>query len=208
MQHIIPFQHTKEALTALDNGGHFYNLFTKANDGIITAPELGKVAGMYSSRQQMSVYLAMSVCKLNAVGQEQVIYSLSPELKSAFEQHLPLFFSPALAVAEARVASGAIITGVPKRIDSSTAFVGFVIVPIFVGGVTTMMMIPMMEQYDVYELYDEQSADQFIIAHTRGKEKLPETAIRVGGIIKELKTDKSGSTPPAKFLEALYYSQV
>ncbi|GAB2704550.1 hypothetical protein GCM10027037_32590 [Mucilaginibacter koreensis] len=208
MQAITPFQNTKEALAALDNGGHFFNFFTKANDGIITTPELGKVAGVFADKQQMALYLAMSVTELNTVGQEQVIYSLSPDLKSAFEQHLPLFLSPAEAAEQAPVSASAVVTGIPRRVDTSTDFKGFIIIPIMVGSVMTMMMVPILDKYDVYELHDERMDGRFLIAHARGQQKLPEQPLRVGGVIKELKTDKNEKAAPTKFLEALYYCQV
>lgn len=208
MQQIIPFQHTDEALAALDNGGRFYNWFTKAHDGIITTPELGKVAGVYTGKQQMSIYLAMALARLSPVGQEQVIYSLSPDLKNAFKQHLPAFLSPGQVAAEAPVSSGIISMGTAKPVRSASNFKGFIIVPIMTGNAMTVSMIPIMDRYEVYEFTDRHSPARFLIAHPRGKEKLPETPLRIGGIIKELKADKRERTPAERFLEVLYYSEV
>jgi hypothetical protein len=205
MQQIIPFQSTEEALTALDNGGRFYNLFTKADDGIITAPELSKVAGLYAGKQQMSVFLAMSIADMSAVAREQVVYSLSPALKEAFEKYCPAFLTPAQATATAQISSGAIISGKVKRVGSNTDFKGFIMVPIFAGKVMTFSMVPIIDSYDVYELHDEQSSDTFFIAHARGQQHLPETRLRVGGIIKELRTGKSETAGYTRFLETLYY---
>ena len=41
MKKIIPYKSSNEALTALDNGGRFYNIFTKAGDGVITQEKKG-----------------------------------------------------------------------------------------------------------------------------------------------------------------------
>ena len=44
MQGIVPYQSGEAALEALDSGGRFYNIFSDASDGEITAAELAKVA--------------------------------------------------------------------------------------------------------------------------------------------------------------------
>ncbi|MFT6269782.1 MAG: hypothetical protein ACJAVV_002609 [Alphaproteobacteria bacterium] len=45
-----------------------------------------------------------------------------------------------------------IITGIPKFKDSKTDFCGFVMVPIVSSNITTFMKIPIMDEYDVYEI--------------------------------------------------------
>ncbi|WP_199269773.1 hypothetical protein [Mucilaginibacter lacusdianchii] len=208
MQQIVPFKSTDDALVILDNGGHFFNLATKANDGIVTKAELGKVAGVYADKQQMSVFLSMSVLDLTPVAREQVLYSLSPELKTAFEQYYPIFLTPAQAATQAEVSSSAVMTGVPRRIDAKSEFKGFIMIPIFAGSVMTMSMIPIIDRYDVYEIYDEQTSDTFFVAHTHGKEKLPETKLQLGGVIKEFKPNKADGAGYVKFLEAFYYREL
>ena len=46
MKKIEPYKSIDEATLSLDNGGRFYNVLTKSDDGIISTSELGKVAGI------------------------------------------------------------------------------------------------------------------------------------------------------------------
>jgi hypothetical protein len=208
MQKVIPFVTAKEAVAALDNGGRFYNFFTKADDGIITPAELAKVAGAYSNTQQMMVYLAMSVNRLGSDAVTEVNNKLSPALQQAQAKYLPQHFTPSQAINHSVLAQSAIITGIPHLLESKAEFNGFIIVPMMAGNVTTMMMIPMINNYDVYEIHDTDAGQSFFVAHARGTEKLPNSKVSVGGIIKELKTSKSENGEAKKYLEALYYSEV
>ncbi len=76
-----------------------------------------------------------------------------------------------------------------------------------VGTVMTMMLIPIIDRYDVYHLKDEATSESFLIAHARSKEKLPKKLISVGGNLKELKLKKDERAPAEMFLEVVYYSQ-
>jgi len=52
MKKVNPYRYVDEALSSLDNGGRFYNIFTKAMDGIISKSELGKVGGVFNDKQK------------------------------------------------------------------------------------------------------------------------------------------------------------
>ncbi|MDQ1086409.1 hypothetical protein [Siphonobacter sp. SORGH_AS_1065] len=65
MEEIKPYTTFEEALRDLDNGGHFYNLFTQAEDDIITQAELSKVSGVFFAKQQMILFLEMALSKLD-----------------------------------------------------------------------------------------------------------------------------------------------
>jgi len=77
-------------------------------------------------------------------------------------------------------------------------------IPIMAGKTMTMMMIPIMDKYDVYEMKDDINGEQFFIAHARSDNKLPQEKITIAGIIKELKADKKEDQPSEKFLEIVY----
>jgi hypothetical protein len=205
MQKIVPFKTHTEALATLDNGGRFYNLFTKAGDDIVTAAEVGKVAGVYSDKQKMTIYLALCLGEMHPVSAEQVIYTLTDDLKEALQRYLPKVYTATQAKENGTVGSSAIVTGIPKLVESKSDFNGFIIVPVSTGKSMTMILIPIIDKYDIYEIRDEASSETFFIAHARGEEKLPEHQIKAGGIIKELTTKKDGVESKSKFLETLYY---
>ena len=204
MQKLIPFSTSNDALKTLDNGGRFYHLFSKADDGLITSAELGKVAGWFSNKQKMVLYLDLSLSQLAAEEQQAIVSKLDADLQAAYQLYKPQHLLPSEALAHGTIAANAIITGVPRLTESRTDFKGFIMIPITTGQVTTFSMIPLFDVYDVYEIRDEASDVDFLIAHAKGQMKLPEQGIKVGGVLKELKGDQKEETATGKFLEAFY----
>jgi hypothetical protein len=208
MRRIKPYKTTRNALASLDNGGRFYNLLTQAKDGNVTSAEVARVAGVFNDKQRMVLYLEMSLSELDERSIKNIRSSLSDDLRSAYRRYSPQRLLPSEAQGKGKVAGSAIITGIPQFVKANSDFVGFVMIPMSTGKSTTIMMIPMIDQYDVYEIRDEVTSKEFLIAHARGTTKLPECVVRCGGILKELKTAKKGSGRPKKFLEGLYYALV
>lgn len=206
MKKITPYKTTSNALASLDNGGRFYNFASKADDGEISSAELAKAAGVFSDKQQMMLYLEMSISELDQDSQKRVLSSLSVDLKATHKKYAPQHLIPSKAKTEGKLTSCAIITGIPNLVDSKTDFNGFIMIPIASGKVTTFVMIPLIDQYDVYELRDHETAQDFLIAHNRGSNKLPESMVRCGGVLKELKNGKDKGADATIFLETIYYS--
>ncbi|MBT31319.1 MAG: hypothetical protein CMO01_16820 [Thalassobius sp.] len=208
MKEITPYNKLETALTELDNGGRFYNILTKADDGNITTAELSKAAGaasMFTDKQKMIIYLEMSLLDLEHANKEKIISSLSDDLLSSYKKYQPKYFKPSDNIDQSEISSSAIITGIPKLIESKSEFTGFIMIPIMAGSVTTFSMIPIIELYNIYELQDLETGKDIIIAHTKGDGKLPEIPLKCGGVIKELKKDKSSKQPATIFLEGLYF---
>jgi hypothetical protein len=205
MKKIVPFTSQQEALITLDNGGRFYNMITKANDGNINTSELSKVAGIISDKQRMILYLELSLYKLSGDSRKGIIKTFSQDLKSAVEKYAAQYLSPSEATKKGELARNTVLEGIPRYVESKSDFSGFIMIPIMSGKTTTFMMVPIFDHYDVYELRDDATSDTFLIAHSKGSEKLPERKITVGGILKELKKDKKDVSPATKFLEAHYY---
>jgi hypothetical protein len=205
MKKIKAYLNIEEAMLSLDNGGRFYNLMSRANNKIITQAELGKVAGLFNDKQKMMLYLELVLSKLSTGMKGILLAKLTPELRQSYEKHKPQYLQPSAAEEHGVLGSNAMITGIPKLTDSKTELSGFVMFPIMAGKTMSMVMIPIMDKYDVYELKDDVNGEKFFIAHARGKQQLPEEQITIAGLIKELKADKKGEKPSHKFLEAIYY---
>ena len=201
----MPYRTVRNALTSIDNGGRFYNLLTKANDGNISTSELGKVAGSFSDKQKMVLYLEMSLSQLDKAAKNRIYGALSGELKRAYKSHKPQCYSPAEAKDKGILASNAIITGVPKFVNKQSDFAGFIFVPIVSAGITTMMMIPLIDHYDVYEIKDRANNQEFLIAHARCSKKLPQKEMRFGGVLKELQTSRYERAKKQPYLNTNYY---
>ncbi|MES2826941.1 MAG: hypothetical protein V4687_02250 [Bacteroidota bacterium] len=208
MKQITPYKNAADAVQSLDNGGRFYNLLTTADDGIISSAELAKVGGLFNEKQKMILFLELSLHELENEAKEAVISKLDDGLKASYEKYRAQVLLPSEAGEIGVLAKNAIITGVPKVIASTTKFTAMVMIPIMAGKVMTMIMIPISEKYDVYELRDEATSDTFLIAHAKEATKLPEEKIIVAGVLKELKPEKGEKTEAKKFLEINYFLHI
>lgn len=208
MKQITPYKNFKEAVEELDNGGRFYNLLTKAKDGNITSSELSKAVGVFSTKQSNILFLEMNLLALNETDTHKVLSTLDTDLFALYKKHKPSYFSPEQAILKGEVSKNAIVTGIPKYVKTNSDFTGFIFIPIMTGKVTTMMLVPIIDHYDVYEIKDTETSEKILIAHARNKEKLPEQKIRCGGIFKELKNNKTKKEVSTKFLETIYYNIV
>ncbi len=208
MKKIEPYRDLTTAAATLDNGGRFYNFFTTANDGVITKAEVSKVGGLFIGKQSMSLFLEMSISALKAEDQTAIIAKLENKLQDNYQKYKAQHLLPSNAQSDGILSSNAIITGIPTLTDSHSALSGFIMVPIVTGEVTTMTMIPLIDQYDVYEVRDTENATTFLIAHAKGKDKLPAKKIKIAGVLKELQTKEKDSQQKTKFLEALYYMDI
>ncbi len=72
----------------------------------------------------------------------------------------------------------------------------------------TFIPVPIIDQYDIYEIRDDHSAETFLIAHYQGKGKLPSEKIKVAGVLKEIEVKKDGIKGNQKFLEINYYQKL
>ena len=204
MEKIKPYKDLKCALQSLDNGGRFFNFRTKAEDGIITQSELGKVGGVFIESQQLILFLEMSLLELDQAAKDTIISKLDNGLQKKYLKYKPQRVLPSEASLNGIISSNAIITGTPKLIDSKTSFNGFIMFPMVSGNVTSFMMIPLIDEYEVYELRDDETSETFLIAHPKGYEKLPSKKMTVGGVLKELNETEEEDGAKVKFLEALY----
>ena len=208
MKKIEPYRNINDAISNLDNGGRFYNILTKADDGIISKSELGKVGGIFNDKQQMILFLELSISKLDNGKKNVIISKLDENLQKIYLKHKAIKRLPSEADSKGIIAANTIITGIPKLTKSKTDFIGFIMIPVMIGNVTTFSLIPLIDIYDVYELRDEKSSQSFLIAHSKGTNKLPEKKIKVAGVLKELKANKNEKKASKMFLEAVYHMEI
>lgn len=204
MKRIIPYKTVSEALLSLDNGGRFYNILTKSDDGVINQAELGKVGGWFDDKQQMILFLDLSIFELTSTEKAEIISKLEPPLLKKYNQYHSTRFKAAEIMEKGVVSTNVIVSGIPVLIDTKSEFNGFIMMPIMVNNVTTFSMIPIIDEYDIYELKDEDSDNGFLMAHAKGVDLLPQKNLVFGGVLKELQTDESQSNSKT-FLEAIYY---
>lgn len=205
MKEVHPFTSLAEAKEALDNGGRFYNLLSKRNDGTITAAEVGKVAGLFHDRQQMVLFLELAMAALSAADRESLLRALAEDMLAAYEKHRPQGLGPQASLEERNKGGSLVVKGVPQRIEATSEFEGFIMIPVMVGNVTTFSMIPIYEEYEVYEVNRGAGSTPLIMAHGKQANPLPETSLILAGVIKQFSEDEAGASHTKRFLELVYY---
>lgn len=208
MEHVVSFSSRSEALEALDNGGRFYNFLTRADDGEITAAELGKATGAVVDRHWMFLYFEMMLAHLNAEERQAVVDALSPSLREDYFRNAPAKWSAGQAWNQSYPSCSAIITGVPVPVDPDGPSPGCirVEVPSSQPGMSRTRIDPITEQFDAYEVQDEQTGENFLVARHHGPATLANTPMHMGGFIEELDTTRREGSPYSLFHRTLFYT--
>lgn len=205
MRKVETYKSFAEAIELLDNGGRFYNILTKEDDGVIERSELSKVAGLFSDKQKMILFFQLSISDLTKQDQELLVSKFSTRLKDLYNDFKPVEFDISDYSTIRNKPSNLIVKGIPKLVDKKSNFHGFITIPISTGKITTFSMIPIIEIYDVYEILDENNT-KLIVAHSQTRNKLPEKMIKIAGNMKDLREDKRENVPSLKYLEVAYYA--
>ncbi|UCG59855.1 MAG: hypothetical protein JSU70_10105 [Phycisphaerales bacterium] len=207
MKQIAPYRTLQGALNALDNGGRFYNVFTKAKDEVITDSELFKAAGVFSGKAQAFLFFELALSDLSEADRDHVIQRLSGELRSAYLRQRPKRTEIEVFEQVVRETDAVIVAGFPVFLEDKTQFSGFIFIPICTGKVTTFMMVPIFDKFDVYEVYanSDLTGDKTIIATVRGSKRLSPALTTFGGIVKKLKFKNESERTHSFYVETLFY---
>ena len=203
MRQIQPYQTAWGARKALDNGGRFYNLWTQAGDNVIDGGELARAAGVHSSDMRAFLHFEMALMDLSEQQTAEVRSLLSPALQARLQKSRPRVLKPSVVESEGVAGVPAIVTGYPSFVEDRTQLRAFIVL---VTPVITM--IPIMDQFDVYEVYDtpEQAEPRTLIATVRGSKRLDGMYCRFGGVLKELQFEDKTGKEHGLYLEAVYYT--
>lgn len=207
MKEIIPFKTIEEAKKKLDNGGRFYHLFAKPGDGIITGGELSTAAGLVSSKAETYLFLHLSLSALQEQEQQEIISHFSPDLQAHYKRALPQLVEIDNFDQEVITGKTVIVSGYPKFMEDRTEFTAFIMIPIMTGKTMTFSMIPIFDQFDVYELYKnpEFNGDKTIIATVRDSKRLNPVYTSFAGIANELTFEAKAETPHRYYVDTLFY---
>lgn len=207
MNKITPFYSSVDAIKAMDNGGRFYNLLTRAEDGVISKSELARTGGVFSDRDKMMLFLEMSISDLGQSARENVLSHLDDKLHKHYLENIPAKLSVDNVQEIGAKSQTAIISGEVGGMFSKSDSPGYIIVPVMIGSVATYMMSPITDQYIVYPIQSEESDQTLVLAYPKGKPELPSSRVTVGGVLKELYSGNKSSSPKSLYLEATYYIQ-
>jgi hypothetical protein len=205
VREIVPYKTFNGALNALDNGGRFFNLFTKTDDQKVETSEIARAAGVFSADMRAFVFFEMALTDLSPDGRRRLISHFSPDLMERYQTFRPLVVRPSLVESTGAAGRPAIVTGYPVFVENKSQFRGFIVMV-----TPVIMLIPITDVFDVYEVFDspDMSVPKTVIATTRGSKRLDTIYSRFGGILKELEFDDKTGKRHSLYLESLYYTPV
>lgn len=175
----------------------------KAGDDVVDAGELARAAGVFSSETKTFLHFEMALMDLTDEQQTAVLSLLSPDLRQRLEAKRPRVLMPSLVESDGSAGVPTIVSGYPAFVEDRSEFQGFIVLV-----TPTVMLIPIVDQFDVYEVYDtpEYTEPRTVVATVRGSKRLDYLYCRFGGVLKELQfVDKTGKDH-GLYLEAIFYT--
>ena len=206
MKEVIPFTSREELSAAIDNGGRFYNLFSAADDQIVSKSELAKAAGVIAAGQVALLFLDLAANDLSETDRKEIISMLEPSLRDRFHDVVCSRLSPSNVESEGEAGDCVIVEGFTKRISDKSQFTGYILLP----SATTFTMIPMLDMFDVYEFVDETESNSAsaIVAAKAGSDFADGTRIRFGGYVRSLVVQDESTRTHKLYLEASYFTRL
>jgi len=210
MKEIKPYKTLAGLMKAVDNGGRFYNLFSHADDKLVTRAELAKAAGVFSSGDNAFLFLEMAQQALAPEDRATVEEMLETDLRRRYRRQRPHSMHPSTVDADGKPGTTIITTGYPRFVENKTEFNGFIMIPISTGKTTTFTMVPIFDQFDVYELFDNERMEEpsSMVARSRAKRLEHDGPVRFGGVLRKLETEKGKDPVHNHYLEAVYYTRL
>ena len=210
MREVQPYQTERGLMKSLDNGGRFYNLFTKAGDDQITRAELAKAAGVFGSAPKATLFFEMAQQGMTNATRKRAVAALGPKARNDYRKYRPLTLQPAAVDSEGKGGQGVVVQGYPRFLHNKTKFTGMMMIPIMTGNVTTFMMIPLYDQFDVYEVFNDRRMRKpyCVLATTRGVKFRPKDPVRFAGILRKMEAKKAAERQHRFYLEVCYYTRL
>lgn len=210
MRELKPYRTTHGLQTALDNGGRFYNFFSTSRDNIVTRGELAKAAGVFSAGTQAFLFLEMMQQDLPEGECQSVLQLLEPDLQQDYQQQRPTILPPSKVEAQGMAGRSVIVAGYPRFVENKTQFSGFIMVPISTGKTMTFTMIPIFDQFDVYEVFDDRRMlkPNSVVATVRGQKIEHDGPIRFGGVLRKLQFEDKTKKSHQFYLETVFYTRL
>ena len=203
MKKVYPYRTAAGALRALDNGGRFYHLFSRAGDDVITPAELRRVAGAFGDDRPAAAFFALALSALDRADQDRVRAALGPETRNLLRWYEPRAIEPARFATDAKAGKPYVVEGPVQRFDDETR-TGVIFVPLQVGSVMTVTPIPIQSRFTVYQVGDAEPGAECLVLTPKQAVQLTGRR-RFAGIAKEAETPAGARTAKRLRLEALCY---
>lgn len=201
MEKIKIFESAAQAIDLLDNGGHFYNVFTRADDDMISRSEVDKFSGSGREKQKAVLYLDLALSDLTHSERMAVEGRFDDYLSEAFDRYKPETLGTGSTLDGIEVGSNVLLEGMPKRLEGRGHISGYIAVPV----IDVFTYIPIEETYIVYELTDRESGHVFLVAHEKDAEALPKHRVRLGGRVNHFQLSREDESEFERFIELDYF---
>ncbi len=210
MRELKPYRTMQGLRQSIDNGGRFYNFFTDADDHIVTRAELAKAAGVFTAGVNAFLFLEMAQQDLQPDDRQSIIELLESDLRREYRRDRPQTLLPSEIEKHGTAGRSMIATGFPRFVEDRTQFSGFIMIPIMAGKVTTFMMIPIYDRFDVYEVFDDRrmSKPNSMVATVRGQRLSHDGSIRFGGVLRKLQFEDKTRKSHKFYLETVFYTKL
>ena len=210
MKEIRPYKTLQGLQNSLDNGGRFYNFFTEAGDNVVSGAELAKAAGVFSNEVSAFLFLEMAQQDLTSADRTVIEQVLDADLRRRYQKQKPTTLNPSEVEPNGTASQAIIVTGYPRFVEDKTQFAGFIMIPTQTGNMTSFVMVPIFDQFDVYEVFDDRHMKKpnSMIATVRGKKLNCDSPIRFGGVLKQLKFKDETKKSHQFYLEVAYYTRL
>jgi hypothetical protein len=205
MNKIIPYKTLKGAANALDNGGRFYNIFTKARDGIITGAELGKEAGLMWGHKELGLhYFKLAISELSDNDQVSLAMRLEPDLQEMLPNLVDVT-PDTMSISEAtKVVT---IRGVMERVSCPEELDAYFLTTVVINNIPTQVRNHVSRHYHVYRVYQDtgKRGNAVLMGVLKKKSKPPEgEMIRAVGTVFQ-QVGKETGFEGDYFLSCVYY---
>ena len=201
MEQISLFKSASQAIDSLDNGAEYYNIFTKADDDLISQSEVSKVAGVRLPKQKAVLFLKLAMSGLTEREQQEIEGRFDDRLSENFTKYNPEFVESVQAVEALNPGTGVIITGTPRKIEGEGVVSGYISIPV----IDVFTLIPISETYIVYEIKDEETRNRVLVAHDKDAGLLPENKMKIAGVVKQFQLAQEDDSEFEKFIEVDYF---
>ncbi len=210
MRELKPYRSKQGLRKAIDNGGRFYNFFTHEDDHVVTRAELAKAAGVFSAGVNAFLFLEMAQQGLESNDRQSIIDLLDSDLRKDYRRNRPKILAPSEVERDGTAGNSVIVTGYPQFVEDRTQFSGFIMIPIMAGKVTTFTMIPIFDQFDVYEVFDDRRMRRpnSMVATVRGQRFAHDGPIRFGGVLRKLTFKDSTQKSHKFYLDTVFYTKL
>ncbi|ANM30349.1 hypothetical protein ABI59_13370 [Acidobacteria bacterium Mor1] len=212
MRRVQPYKTFNGAARALDNGGRFYNLFTRAGDETVSTAELRRVAAASGGIRGALVFFEMALGELSAEERDRLVSMLEPKLRRELQAAPVEVVEPDAFAGRAQAGRPYIVEGYATQVDTTSAITSFIMIPIQVNNITTFSMLPITEVYDVYHLSGSKGRGSSppddagcTLTLTKSSGVDMTGPIRWGGIAKEQSAGTEKGAPKTLYLDPCCY---